>query len=258
MAIGSLILCRPVRLGILIALAFIVLVLRSVADDQIIKKDGSMVNGQILSVSDGQAMIQTKVGQGVAKFPVTIADIKSVKMTVPAAITAAQAQGVTPAAVIAALEPVVKQFAGLPTEWIVNAMAQLADAYIAASQPDRAAAVYSQIQQLYPNSSFAFVAQAGIADMDRLAGKMDEALKAVQPIVDQANKNIAPSPTDGALYARAFLVYGQIIEKQKPQQALEAYLTVTTMLYQNPALVDQANTLAKNLRAAQPKDFGVE
>jgi tetratricopeptide (TPR) repeat protein len=259
MVIGSLILRRPIGLALLIALAFILPMFRSVADDQIIKKDGTTISGQILSASDGQVMIQTKVGQGIAKFPVNISDIKSVSMTVPAAVAAAQASGVSPADAIAALEPVVKQYAGLPTEWIVNAMAQLADDYNASNQPDRASAIYTQIQQMYPNSSYAFVAKAGIAAMDLKAGKVPEALQEVQPIVDQANKNIAPSPADGALYARAFLVYGQILEAQnKPQQALEAYLTITTMLYQNPVLVDQANTLAKNLRAKQPKDFGVE
>jgi tetratricopeptide (TPR) repeat protein len=259
MVIGSLILRRPIRSALLIALAFILLVFRLVADDQIVKKDGTIISGQIMSASDGQAMIQTHTSTGgIAKFPVLITDIKSITMAAPAAVTTAEAPGVSAANLITALEPQVKQFAGLPADWVVDAMARLADADVAEGHPDNALAIYNQILTLYPGSNYIPVAQAGKAAMSLKAGKIPEALAVVQPIVDQANKNIAPSPSEGALYARAFLVYGQALEAQKkPQQALEAYLTVTTMFYQNPALVDQATQLAKNLRD-QNQGLGIE
>jgi hypothetical protein len=89
--------------------------------------------------------------------------------------------------------------------------------------------------------------------MDLKAGKIDEAFNAVQPILERADKDIAPSPIDGAIYASAFLVRGQVYESQKkPQKALEDYLTVKTMFYQNPTLVDQADQLAKSLRDHNP------
>jgi tetratricopeptide (TPR) repeat protein len=260
MVIGFLNFQRPMIRVLPIVLAVTVLTVRAMADDQIVKTDGSIVAGTITGASADSVTIQTKTASGgIAKFPVMRSDIKTINMVEPPAIKAAQAPGIAPADVITQLGPVVQQYAGLPVAWIVTAMAQLADAYNDSNQADKAAAIYTQIQQLYPNSSFSFVAQAGIAAMDLKAGKVPEALQQVQPIVDQANKNIAPSPTDGALYARAFIVYGQILEaQQKPQQALEAYLTVTTMLYQNQSLVDQAKKLADDLRAKQPKDFGVE
>jgi tetratricopeptide (TPR) repeat protein len=259
MVIGSLISRRLIQLVLLIALAFILLASRSMADDQIVKTDATVDSGQIMSASDGQVMIQTRSANGgIAKFPVLISDIKSILMAVPAAVTAAEAPGVSPADVITALEPQVKQFSGLPADWVVDAMAHLADAYVADGHPDLALAVYNQILQLYPGRNYIYVGQAGKAEMSLKAGKIDEALAAVQPIVDQANKNIAPSPSDGALYARAFLVYGQALEAQKkPQQALEAYLTVKTMLYQDAALADQADQLAKNLRDQNP-GLGIE
>jgi len=90
------------------------------------------------------------------------------------------------------------------------------------------------------------------------SGRIDEAVAAVQPIIDAANKNLAPSQAEGGLYAKAFLVYGQALEAQKkPGQALEAYLTVKTMFYQNSALADQASDLAKKLRDQYP-GVGVE
>jgi tetratricopeptide (TPR) repeat protein len=259
MVIGSLFSRRQVQPASLIALAFILLAVRSVADDQIIKKDGSVIAGRIVSVSDGQVMVESRTSAGgTAKVPYYITDIKSVSMAVPADVTKAEAKGVAPAAVIAALEPQVKRFAGVPADWVVEAMAQLAQAYAAQGQADRAVATYNQITQLYPGSAYENVAKAGKAELSLNAGKIDEALAGVQPIVDQANKDIAPSPTDGALYAKAFLVYGQVLEAQKkPQQALEAYLTVKTMFYQNPVLVDEAAQRAHNLRDHNP-GLGIE
>jgi tetratricopeptide (TPR) repeat protein len=158
-----------------------------------------------------------------------------------------------PAEIVAALEPLVKQFAGLPSDWVVGAMAQLADAYAALGKADQALAIYNQIDTLYPNSPYHAQVVAGTAAMSIQQGKFDEALAAVKPLVDKANQDIAPSPSDGALYANAFLVYGQALQAQKKlEQALEAYLTVTTMYYQNPALADKANQLAKKLRDENP------
>jgi len=200
--------------------------------------------------------VTSRGGEG--KFPIPLSDIKSVSMATPATVVKAEAAGVAPSAVVSALEPQIKQFAGLPADWIVNAMAELAQAYAALNQPDKALATYNAIDTLYPGSKYHTQAVAGKADMILKAGKFDEALAAVQPIVDEANKNIAPSPTEGATYAQAFLVYGSALEaKNKPQQALEAYLTVKTMFYQNSNLVTEADHRAKALREKNP-GIGIE
>jgi tetratricopeptide (TPR) repeat protein len=241
------------------ALALILPVFRSFADDQIIKTDGSIITGRIVGASDGQVTVESHSSNGgIARVPYYISDIKSISMATPAEVTKVQAQGVAPAAVIAALEPQVKQFAGMPADWVVAAMSQLGQAYAATGQSDKAIAIYNQIDTLYPGSKYHAQAVAGKAEMSLKAGKINDALAAVQPIIDQANKNIAPSPSDGAVYASAFLVYGKVMEAQnKPEQALEAYLTVKTMFYQNPALVDQADQLAKDLRDHHP-GIGIE
>jgi len=222
------------------------------ADDQITKKDGTRIMGQIISVSNGQVMVSIhSPNGGVAKLPYYLADIQTVTMAPPAEVTAAQ--GAAPAAVVTALEPLVKQFAGLPADWVVEAMGQLAGAYDVQGQTDRALELYNQIDTLYPGSKYHAQAAAGKAMLSLKQGKIDEALAGVQPIVDQANKNLAPSPAEGRLYASIFLVYGRVLEAQKKlPQALEAYLTVKTMFYQNPALVEQADQAAKNLRDQNP------
>jgi tetratricopeptide (TPR) repeat protein len=229
------------------------------ADDQIIKKNGTTVSGTILSASDNQVMIENHTANGgVAKFPIPLSDVKSVVMAVPAEVTQVQGANVAPADVITALEPQVKKYIGLPVNWLVAAMAQLGDAYLSVGQSDKALGIYDEISKVYPGSAFENVAKAGRAKLDLKANKIDEAYAAVLPVVTEANKNIAPSPTEGPLYADAFIVYGQILEAQKkPQKALEAYLTVTTMFYQNTNLADQAGQLAKSLRDKNP-NLGVE
>jgi tetratricopeptide (TPR) repeat protein len=243
----------------LLALAALCLTLRGVADDQIVKNNGETVSGRITGVSNGGVMIESKTASGgVAKFPVFLADIKTVTMPTPPEVAKVQAAGTAPGDVIAALETPVKQFAGLKVGWVIDAMAQLGDAYSQVGQTDKALAVYNEIGTLYPGSAYVHIADASKAQLSLEAGKIDDAMKIVQPIVDQANQDIAPSPIDGATYAKAFIVYGRgLMAQKKLPEALEAFLTVKTMFYQNPALVAEAEHYAKDLRD-QNKDLGVQ
>jgi tetratricopeptide (TPR) repeat protein len=246
MAIG--VLFRGRRLCFALALA-LALPSASFADDEIIQKSGAQIFGKIDGVSDGQVTITSKASNGSpVTLPYTISDIKSVVMAPPPEMVAAKGQ--PPAQVVSALAPLVKSYAGLPADWVVDAMAQLADAYTALNQGDQAAALYTQINTLYPGSAYTNIAIAGQAKLQLAQGHPDQALATIQPVIDAANKTIAPSAADGRVYANAFLVYGQILEAQnKAPEALEAYLTVKTMFYQNQALVDQSDQLVKNLRA---------
>jgi tetratricopeptide (TPR) repeat protein len=245
----------------LISLAALCLTLRVVADDQIVKKNGDVISGRITGVTNGGAMIESKAPSGgVAKFPVLLADIKSVNMAVPPEVAKVQATGTPPGEVIAALETPVRTFAGLPAPWVADAMAQLGDAYSQVGQTDKALAVYDEIARLYPdpNSPYILLSEASKAQVSLDAGKIDEAMKGVQPIVDKANEDIAPSPINGSAYAKAFIVYGRgLTAEKKLPEALEAFLTVKTMFYQNPALVAEADHYAKDLRDKN-KGLGVQ
>jgi len=235
------------------------LTLRAVADDRIVQTDGKIYSGHIVSVSDGAATMESKSpGGGVARFPVMLSDIKSVEMQIPPAVAAVQAPNTAPGQVIAALEAPVKQYAGLPATWVVDAMAQLGDAYSQVGQTDKALAIYNEIGSLYPHSAYTAVAEASRAQLDLDGGKIEDALKIVQPIDAAANQDIAPSTLDGSTYAKAFIVYGRVLEAQnKLPDALEAFLTVKTMFYQNPNLVAEADHYAQDLRAKNP-DVGIE
>ena len=246
-------------LAYVIALATVCVTLRAVADDQIVKTDGTTVSGRITGVSDGAATVESQIaGGGKANFPVMLADIKSITMAAPPAVAKAEAPNTPPGQVIAALESPVNQYAGLPAGWVVDAMAQLGDAYSQVGQTDKALAIYNKIGALYPNSPYTAVADASRAQVDVDGGKIDDALKIVQPIVDKANQDIAPSPVNGSTYAKAFIVYGRVLEAQKKlPEALEAFLTVKTMFYQNPNLVAEADHYVQQLRAQNP-DIGID
>jgi hypothetical protein len=252
MAIGFLLRRRLVTAPILTALALTGMLLRGAAEDQIVQKSGTTITGEITGVADGMVTVTIRTPSGgTGRIPYRLSDIQSVMMTPP--VDLAKLQGAPPATVIAALTGPVQQFAGLPADWVVDAMAQLADAQDTAGNTDAATALYAKINQLYPNSAYQSMAIAGQARQSLKAGQFDQAIAQVQPIIAKANQNLAPSPAEGRLYANAFLVYGEALEAQKkPGPALEAYLTVTTMFYQNPALVQQAQQLAQNLRTQNP------
>lgn len=240
------------RKGAWLMLTIGLLMLNAIGDDLIKKKDGSTVSGQITGLSNGQVFITSHAPNGsLVKLPYYLSDIASVTMAPPPEM--AKADGATPAATAAILEPLVKQYAGLPANWVIDAMAQLASAYGDENQPAKAEAIYQQINQLYPNSPFLIQAVAGRAKMSLAEGKVDDAITAIQPVITKANQDLAPSPEDGRFYANAFLVYGQALEaKNDLPGALEAYLTVKTMFYQNQTLVTQADQLAGQLRQKNP------
>lgn len=235
------------------ALAIMVLLpALALAEDTITQKNGNVIRGQITGVSDGQVMVTSKASNGsVVRLPYQIVDIKTVVMTPPPEVAAVKGQ--TPDVVVAKLAPLVKAYAGLPADWVLDAMGQLADAYTDLKQDTQASAIYAQINQLYPNSPYTNIATAGQAKLLLTQGKPDQALAAVKPVIDAADKTVSPAAGDARAYAAAFLVYGQILQEQKKYpEALEAYLTVKTVFYQNQALVDQSDQLVKNLRAQVP------
>jgi hypothetical protein len=220
--------------------------------DQIQLTSGSTVTGQITGISDGQISITITLASGSAgKTVVNLSDVKTVQMAAPDAVTALK--NAAPDKVIATLEPIVKNYAGLKADWVVDAMAQLAAAYESSNQDPQAVAIYTQINQLYPGSNYQNAAAAGLAQLDLQQGKVADALAKLQPVIDKASADLAPSPEQGRSYAQAFLVYGQALQQEKEfSKALEAYLTVKTMFYQNPALVAQAEQLASALRQQNP------
>lgn len=186
----------------------------SFAEDTLTMKNGNVLAGKIVSVADGAVTFQSTASNGSkVTLPYQISDIKSVKMDPPPEFLAVKGQ--PPAQQVAALAPLVKAYAGLPTDWVLDAMAQLADAYTATNQGAQAAAIYAQINQLYPGSAYTLIATAGQANLLLTQGKPDAALAAVQPVIDAANKTMAPSASDARAYANAFWFTGRCSRRKR-------------------------------------------
>ncbi|PTY04467.1 hypothetical protein DB346_03260 [Verrucomicrobia bacterium LW23] len=221
------------------------------AQDKIVRNDGSVLQGVVqgYTVKDGAGTISFNVNGAVIGVPSR--DVNKVEMQTPPEVARSKTQ--TPADRIKMLTPVVAKFKGLPAEWVTEAMAEIARAHVELGQESQSMAIYEEMEKLYPNNRFRIQAAAGKAEMAVRAGKHDEALKIVQPIIEQANKSLSPNDDDARLYANAFLVRGRALQAQgKNAEALEAYLTVVTTLYQNEDAAKKAEDLAAKLRQSNP------
>lgn len=217
--------------------------------DKIALKTGQEVSGKILEVSDGS--VKVSVGAGTIPYP--LANISKVEMAAPAELDKAK-DATTPEQSATLLEPIVKKFKGLPVDWVADAMARLAGDYSQMGKEADSSAMYESMVKLYPGSPYQVRAQAGLAKAAFKAGKYDEVLSSLAPLIAEANKTFSPSQDDGRAYSEAFLIQGQALEKQgKLKEALESYLTVVTVFYQNPVAAKTAQELADSLRKNNPQ-----
>jgi hypothetical protein len=220
----------------------------SYGQDKIVLKGGQIVEGKIQDVTNGNANLLSKNNV----FPYPLANVVSVQMATPAELD--KVRSGEPAQIVSTLEPLVKKFKGLPCDWVTEAMALVAEAYATEGKDTESTSIYSEMSKLYPGSRYQIRAEAGLAKSALRAGKYDDALAKITPLIAEANKSFSPSAEDGRLYGEAFLVQGQILEKQgKPKEALESYLTVVTVFYQNTATAKTARELADKLRKNNPQ-----
>jgi hypothetical protein len=197
--------------------------------------------------SGGNAQINI----GAGTIGVRLTDIASVEMTVPTEMKLSESA--PPDRVIALLQPLTTKFKGLPADWVVDAMGRIADAYAAQNKNGEAAAVYKEMASLYPGSRYLIKANVGMAKTAFQDQKYDETLRLVKPLVDEANKKLFPTANEARLYSEAFLVQGQAYEgKGEAALALESYLTVVTIFFQNPETVKAAQQKADQLRQKNP------
>ena len=233
-----------------------VLVLLSVGllwgEDTVYLKAGDPQKGQIIGADGVNLLLEITIGSGKGKVPIPLANIQKVEMAVPTELRSLAKSD--PAAIITALEPLVKKFKGVPVDWIVDAMGTLADAYTSTGKMEESKALYAQVEQLFPGSKYLIKANVGKAKGLFAAGNLDEALKQLEPLIELADKTAAPTSEEGRLYGEAFLVKGRILEKKNDLEgALESYLTTITSFYQNVDVVSQAEEQAKKLRSQNPQ-----
>lgn len=240
--------CKPLYRSFLVCVGLLLAISAMHGQDKISLKTGQEVTGKILEVANGS--VSVSVGAGTIPYP--LANIAKVEMATPAEIEKARAGSADQAILL--LEPLVKKFKGLPTDWVPDAMVRLAESYSQSGKENESIAVFQDMVKLYPGSRHQVRAQAGLAKSAFKEGKYDEVLTSLAPLIAEANKSFSPSQEDGRAYSEAFLIQGQALEKQgKLKEALESYLTVVTVFYQNPAAAKTAQEQADSLRKNNPQ-----
>ena len=226
----------------------------AVAQDRLIFTDKHVQEGKITGVSGGSVMVTLSTAAGApGQIGFDLGLISRVEVAPPAAFqagTTAYAAGDWDKA-LSAIKPITERFRGLPTDWARKAFALLGDIYIEKNDVVRAEGAYNDFRKLYPvgNSLVFGIGQARIA----MARANDAAARRqIDPIITAALKSPAEvSRTDGATYGQAFSFLGQLQEKEgNSSDALEDYLRVVTLYYQDAATAARAQGRADALRAA--------
>ncbi len=154
---------------------------------------------------------------------------------------------------LADLRPIGEMFRGLPTDWAQQTLAALGNIYLEKNDVPRAEAAFNDYRKFYPNvpgNKLQFsVAQARLAFAKN---NVPQARQALEGIVQAALK--APAEVtrgDGAAYGQAFYLLARLQERDNDYQgALENYLRVVTLFYQDAAVAGRAQKSADDLRAA--------
>ena len=225
------------------------------AQDRLIFVDKHVQEGKITGVSGNSVMVNLTSAAGApGQIGFDLGLLSRVDAAPPAAFqrgNAAYAAGDWDKA-LSAIKPITEQFRGLPADWARQAFAMLGDIYIEKNDVVRAEAAYNDFRKLYPggNSLRFSVGQARVA----IARANDAAARRqIDPIIAVALRDPADvSRADGAAYGEAFFLLGQLQEKEgKLSDALEDYLRVVTLYYQDAATSARAQGRADALRAAR-------
>lgn len=162
-----------------------------------------------------------------------------------------------PKEAIRLLQPLVDNYLGLPSKWLLDAATTLAQALADDKQRQPSLDLYNRISEAYPESSARFLGDVGKA-RDALARKQwDDALKvvdAVEPKLPEDAKSPVPAGLTRQLLSDIWFIRGVSYEgKGQKQEALTAFLKVTTLYYQPEDQAKDAQEHIDNLRKADPK-----
>ncbi len=228
---------------------FFAAVLDGDAAGRIVKQDGATMEGEVTGVSGDQVQVKLEAGT----IGMSLSQIKSVEMPAPKEIAALQADpNPAPATVLATAEPLVKNFEGLPADWLVDALVLIGNAYASQGDYEKSAAVFEKIKKTYGDRSYSLEANLGLARVALKQNRVDDALPLLQPLLAKARESISHSPSESRMYGEAFLLDGQALEaKGDAPGAFEAYLTAN-IFNQDPAAFQVADGKAQALRTSHP------
>lgn len=216
------------------------------AQHRIVQTNGSERVGIIQEVSNGN--ISIKVDAGTIGIPMRT--VASVQMPAPPQIEQAQQAYLSgnPSQALQIISPITDKFAGLPTEWARGAVQLQAEAALAAEDIASAKQGFEALSQLYGDEAGAKI---GLIRVDIEEGRLDEAEKALEPMVTIALEDPKPDSIKGIRYGQVMLANGILKEKQEQYpEALENYLRVVAVFDSDPATQAIAEGKAESLREA--------
>ena len=207
--------------------------------------------GNIIGVQ-GDAILLT-IPQG--KTSVPLAQVARVEVAAPPAYSAGLAayNAGNYDKALADLRPLAETFRGLPTDWAQQSLAAVGSISLEKNDVARAEAAFNDLRKYYPNAPGnklqLGVAQARLAFANNSAAQARQAVDALTQAALKAPAEVTRA--DGAAYGQAFYLLARLQERDKDfQGALENYLRVVTLFYQDPALAARAQKGADDLRAA--------
>lgn len=224
------------------------------AVDTVILKNDTRRLGTVTGVSDGLVRLQIQAAAGTVQSTVPLAEVKSVNMQIPAALTEAEAlaaQGKVGQA-RPQLEALVKNFAGLPASWVPRATLLLVDAQLETGDTDAAEATLVQFQRDYPDSAGStglIRAKIAIARNNYVGAK-----PLLAPIIAQAKETNLSDTSQSIQFGQAFYLMGLIREQEGDLSgALEDYLRTSVLFFAD----QQAATRAQERADVLIKEKGV-
>ena len=150
-------------------------------------------------------------------------------------------------------------FRGLPTDWEQQTLSALGSIYLDKNDTAKAEAAFNDLRRYYPKAPGSglqlSVAQARISFAKNNSAQAKGQLDA---IIQAALKSPAEvTRADGAAYGQACYLMARLQERDSNfQGALESYLRVVALFYQDATLTTRAQKGADELRAAH-KDVSV-
>lgn len=236
-----------------ISAAFLLAAGTLVAQDKITLKSGEVVEGEVVSI-DKNRNILMKVAQGQLPYP--SANIARVEMAVRPQVAQAQQllrDGKNQEAVDL-VKPLVDKYLGIDVPWIPEAAGVEAEGLLALGKTGEGGDLYAKIGELYQTSVFRFKGDLGKARAKLAEGDTAGALAILDTVEKQLDPGVVPDSTKMPILSELYLLRGDIYAKtDKPDQALLAYIKVSTLYYSPTSRAEVAQKKADDLKRKNAK-----
>lgn len=209
------------------AAAVVVLLTGSSTKADIISSTSGDYTGQVVRANATDVVIK----QGQNEFTIPKATIKKLEVAKPAELDAAREALKTGKGLqaVTTLKALVEKYAGLPTDWAVDAMAMLCDAQMAVKDYVSAKRVLDDAVRLYPGET-ARRLEVKADHLLALQGNQAKAIENLKAFLAVMTKRELLTDQDEYAVAEAYVILGDcLVANNALEDALDSYLKVVTL-----------------------------